>query len=351
MKFFNKQEQVIDLQLTQYGKYLLSIGKLKPIYYAFFDDGVLYDPKYGYGPQEQNEIQKRIETDTPQLEAQYNFRGVESEVRKVNKFIRSQHEWENSVFIDRTLRPPETITDKQYALQNILGSSDLNSNYAPAWDIKFLTSEISSSATTTSWTKEQTGSVINIPQILAQTIAYKTIIKKVDPSTVLADLDSDIYGNEYIDIYTDDNDDGILLDINELNTEFENEGFEIEVYQLEDEKICNGNGGTRELMIPLYFAKPPKRIKDGVLLDQESYLEQIEELGASESNLDPSYVEYFLSIDVDHEIDKDFLCKHAVDKTAGVYGTRFLNCDDGDERTKFDSRNIYNTDVTEEDLE
>ena len=37
MEFFDKKEEVIDLQLTQYGKYLLSLGKLKPVYYAFGD--------------------------------------------------------------------------------------------------------------------------------------------------------------------------------------------------------------------------------------------------------------------------------------------------------------------------
>ena len=85
MKFFNKQEQVIDLQLTQYGKYLLSTGKFKPVFYAFFDDGILYDPEYAYGPQEQKDIQNRIKSETPTLGTQYNYVGVESEVRKVNE--------------------------------------------------------------------------------------------------------------------------------------------------------------------------------------------------------------------------------------------------------------------------
>ena len=48
-KFLNKKEQVYDLQLTSYGKYLLSIGKFKPVYYAFFDDNVLYDKTYATG--------------------------------------------------------------------------------------------------------------------------------------------------------------------------------------------------------------------------------------------------------------------------------------------------------------
>ena len=46
MSFFNKKEEVIDLQLTQYGKQLLSKGIFKPIYYSFFDSNVIYDSSY-----------------------------------------------------------------------------------------------------------------------------------------------------------------------------------------------------------------------------------------------------------------------------------------------------------------
>ena len=349
MKFLNKQEQVIDLQLTQYGKSLLSTGKLRPVYYAFFDDGILYDPKCGYGPQEQKEIQKRIETDTPQLEGQYNFRGVESEVRKVNNYIRSQKEWKKKVFVEQSLRPPETMTDKQYAVQNILGTSDLNSEFAPAWDVKLLTGAISSSSTTTSWVKEDTGNVINIPQIKPEDITYKSLIKKVTAGDVLAGDKSNIYGDEYLDIFSLTN--GILLDVSEQNVEFGNDNFEIEIYEIEDQKICDGKGGTREIMIPLYFIKNPERIKDGILLDEESYIARIQEAGVGDLTLDPSYVEYFLEIDVDHEINKDFLCKYALDRSVAVYGTRFLDCEEADKRREMDSRNIYNTDVTEEDIE
>ena len=34
MQFFNQKEEVIDIQLTQFGKRLLSQGKFKPTYYA-----------------------------------------------------------------------------------------------------------------------------------------------------------------------------------------------------------------------------------------------------------------------------------------------------------------------------
>mgnify|MGYP003142231761 CR=1 FL=1 len=42
MEFFNKKQDVLDLQLTGYGKQLLSRGLFKPFYYTFSDDGVLY---------------------------------------------------------------------------------------------------------------------------------------------------------------------------------------------------------------------------------------------------------------------------------------------------------------------
>lgn len=349
MKFFNKKEQVMDLQLTQYGKYLLSRGEFKPVYYAFFDDGILYDPEYGFGTQTQKEIQKRIKTDTPQLEAQYNFRGVESAVRKTNLYIRSQEEWEKKFFKEQSIRPPETTTDKQYALQNILGTSDLNSTYVPAWDIKLLKGKISSSSPTTSWIKEDTGNVINIPQISPEDILYKTLIKTVTAGEVMTGSRSDVYGEEYLQIYTSQQ--GLLFDISEMNVEFGNDNFEIEVYEIEEEQICRGKGGTREILIPLYFTKEPEQIKDGILLDPQTYLERIEEAGVTDLTLDPSYVEYFLEIDVDHEIDKDLLCKYAVDRSTSVYGTRFLDCEEADKRRELNSRNIYNTDVTEEDIE
>ena len=46
MTFFNRKEEVIDIELTQYGKLLLAKGEFKPKKYAFFDDDVIYDAQY-----------------------------------------------------------------------------------------------------------------------------------------------------------------------------------------------------------------------------------------------------------------------------------------------------------------
>mgnify|MGYP001239804759 FL=1 len=60
MAFINKKEEVIQIQLTQYGKNLLSRGKFKPMYYSFYDDEIIYDSAYAGFLEDQNEAEARI---------------------------------------------------------------------------------------------------------------------------------------------------------------------------------------------------------------------------------------------------------------------------------------------------
>ena len=88
-KFLNKKEQVYDLKLTSYGRYLLGEGSFKPTYYAFFDDSILYDSDYArYADHEdgdlsgskevQNNIHKRIKEETQYLESLVLFEDVDN---------------------------------------------------------------------------------------------------------------------------------------------------------------------------------------------------------------------------------------------------------------------------------
>ena len=43
MKFFDSKEEVLDIQLTSYGKAMLAKGKFKPEFYSFFDDDIRFD--------------------------------------------------------------------------------------------------------------------------------------------------------------------------------------------------------------------------------------------------------------------------------------------------------------------
>ena len=82
MTFFNRKEEVIDIELTQYGKLLLSKGKFKPKKYAFFDDDIVYDAQYatptdrtsvaGAVEENQNDISTRIK-ESVRSHAQHNY--------------------------------------------------------------------------------------------------------------------------------------------------------------------------------------------------------------------------------------------------------------------------------------
>ena len=70
MAFFDKKEEVIDIQLTPYGKHLLSKGQFSPVYYEFYDDDIIYDIEWSGIEEAQGQIQNRINS-TPKLNANY----------------------------------------------------------------------------------------------------------------------------------------------------------------------------------------------------------------------------------------------------------------------------------------
>ena len=79
-KFLDKKQRVIDFQLTPYGKHRLSVGQLKPAYYAFFDTGVMYDSNYAGFEEVQTKIHERIKDETQFLEGILSFEEAENSV-------------------------------------------------------------------------------------------------------------------------------------------------------------------------------------------------------------------------------------------------------------------------------
>ena len=91
-KFLDKKERAIDFKLTPYGKHKLSVGSFKPTYYAFYDNGVIYDISYATDPymtdlanqvipsEQQNEIHDRIKNKTQYLEGILSFEELENTV-------------------------------------------------------------------------------------------------------------------------------------------------------------------------------------------------------------------------------------------------------------------------------
>ena len=149
MSFFNKKEDVMKIELTPHGRRLLAEGKLKPAYYSFFDDDIIYDSEKADFMESNAQTKNRILVDTPSVKPQTNYKGVESQ-------------YYNSI-------SPET----ENTLINALGTSTLSALKAPAWQVTMIHGEISSSLNHVS---SSTSPIINVPQIECE-LDYTASIK------------------------------------------------------------------------------------------------------------------------------------------------------------------------------
>jgi len=316
MKFFNKKEDVLDIQLTQHGKHLLSKGELEPMYYAFFDDDVLYDLEYGGVKDEpQNETQTRIEEYTPTLRTQYVFSGREAAVKENNKRILSGAAKLGDGMLQQT-------PDKHYAMSAPLGNSDHGEEHMPAWEVRVLSGKISAAV------PMKTGAHPNtkIPQLNFKTSVFETSTGYQATGSVFDDFRQSLEAGEHYEAEPNlvewhpvlEFDDGsylglegedILLEVNERNTPMANDNYEIEVFMVEmvdqrgrivEPNAAAGEESLVEKLTPLSFTKPWTNIINNVLTDEKPP-EPIPDLG-------PSYVEYFLEVETDSEIDEHVMC-------------------------------------------
>jgi len=243
MAFLNKKEDVIDLELTQYGKYLVSQGKFKPTYYAFYDDDIIYDQRYatGSGLETQKDIEGRILENTPTLSAQYLFRSVDN-LEMQDGYSRTDEMESEKI---------QQVPEKHYALNNPIASSELATDKAPAFDITLKKGEIKRSETTISGSVNEVFSIQQVPQIKMKDIKYFITVKD----------DNNFNVDRYEDgtyLYVED--DYILLEVEENNVPINRDNFELEVYVVDE---------NNKIQYPLYFSETKEMVVDGILLDEE----------------------------------------------------------------------------------
>jgi len=343
MKFMNKKEQVLDIQLTPYGEYLISQGRFKPEYYSFYDDNILYESQYAGYADSQNNIEPRTQEDTPQLETQVVFSDREGFVKRALADVDTvvgatitvpiRHPLINSHNISQD---PREITDSfferyKYGLQHCLGRSDILKTDAPAWSVSMLRGEITGSA------KAITGSntpVINIPQ-LDVTLTYK--INTVSDRQFISDTELAIqYPNgQYLDVKPEI----LLAQVLEKNAEFTKENFDIEVFEVLSGPLPGMIDSTVEELRPLKFKRPYSLIQDNVLLDKD-------EVDISTQPLTPEYVEYYFDVKVGRKINKQLICSSLDElKLKGLYVDTDVECKDTKNISLVD---IYSTDAASE---
>jgi hypothetical protein len=315
MTFFDKKEDVIQIELTQYGKYLLSKGKLKPVYYAFFDDNILYDIRYGdIIGETQNSVEDRIQVDTPQTSVQHVYSGIETEFKKAMKLIRTG---KAKVGDDKILPTAE----KNFALGAPLGNSKLASDKSPAWNIRALAGKFENVNYYTTGSQPTT----RVPQIDV-TVEYEIGIERGDPKRFYLDRGaSDV---EYFEDGTQIRvwEDRLLLDVGEENVPLTRENYDIEVFLVEEEDVSGSistpgisNPTKRDILTPLYFVPENGDIRGNILRDSSDP----SGLAALSRESDASFVEYFLDLEADQSID------HVVLQTADAGSVVRPTVDDG----------------------
>ena len=141
MSFFNKKEEVLEFQLTEYGKRKLQLGRLNPTYYAFFDDDILYDTAAAGFTEGQNSADRRIRFETPSLKLQKSTTGAETRVNQFQETVSNPLQdknttgnyliTENSVEFTKVFQDTPHYAQKFFLGADPLGTSDLKTEYAP----------------------------------------------------------------------------------------------------------------------------------------------------------------------------------------------------------------------------
>ena len=360
MEFFNKKEDVLDVQLTQYGKLLLSQGEFEPVYYAFFDDNILYDHEYGGGTEPQNETKDRIEDDTQSLKTQYIYSGRGTEIKELNEQVRSgKLSFKSEKF--------QSTHEKHYALAAPLGSTDLHADKMPAWNVTFLKGKLSGSL------QYVVGAhpTLKIPRLTPSDVLFKTLVKQEaapdtegedeaikpgNPSDAGSANDLNLANELYPDgSYIHIDNDYLLLEIDEINSVSLKKNYDIEVFIVEDVDVSGtihtpGLSGekqhTKEKLTPLSFIQRPTMIKNNILLDEP-------EGGTMElfPAIDSSYVEYFFNIFVDKEIGPMVFCENVPEnRRDSLFANEEINCPPGcGPANAADGGSTYTSPVSEDD--
>jgi len=292
MTFFDKKQDVLKIELTPYGRSLLSNGKLMPKYYAFFDDDIVYDISTIGGTEEQGEIKNRILNETPRLRPQ---RDLTSPENLISNFERS----------DDSSRP-FSQAQLNY-LSEPLGTSDGTERNASSWNFTAILGEIDYDEVAEELEVESTynvsGSYLRqIPQI-DMTLEYKMQVRNVrddspvrgqssSPSVPVSDVFDD---GTYLEVM----DDQIIARIIEENGFTFKEGLEIEAFIYEHEFQEAGSETKEETLIPLKMMPRTKSIVNDMLIDTDDTFVEI----------DPTYLEYWMTIYFDEEIPDSDLCK------------------------------------------
>jgi len=296
MTFFNKKEEVIEIELTQYGKYLLSKGAFKPAYYTFSDDEILYDYTYA-APDDAfaSKPHERIQNTTPRTRTIYEHDGAESRVLALNghQIIARRGDYKGTRMPLENETPVEHLyardpvvevrmgADDRNLVRNHIGTSELANQYAPAWTAMSLNDEEFQTPVQMSSSTPNVG--FRAP-ILEMDVNYELLSVPFAENLSIGEYnlqngdEKDLFFTDNMRIFIDDG--TILVDIIEENVDDKKTNFDVEFFYVESTKVHDRASGkiVEEVLSELYLRdetkEPPDRTDNletyfEVLVDEE----------------------------------------------------------------------------------
>ena len=263
VKFFDQKQEVIQIELTPYGRQRLSEGEFSPSYYAFYDTGILYDGAFGDITETQNQIVDRIKEGTPRTRPVTRFTSINGSLVTLSSANYKNYFNQQEEYCANYNR--------------VLGKNNYFSDFSPSWEIR-VTSD--SQAT------------------LGDEVVYKANNTLPEADATL-DITYELHASGPSSTYVLLENKNLTLDILELNTIFSvNGNYDLEVFRLDEKGIAHALG----------FINPAAQSYQN-LVDQidptvlSNTIEGTEEqIVQNFPILDNTYVEYYFEVLLDQEV-------------------------------------------------
>jgi len=354
MGFSNKKEDVIYMELTPYGRQLLSRGQLKPAYYSFFDDDILYDlasvatsdtSNYssGFLSESNGEIKERILSSTPYLKPYVSFVGRDRKITSIQNY-----------YLYKDLYKLESQEKKNF-LNYALGTSDYHSrDSAPFWNIKYLHGTGSSTEVSTGVYSLNTKKILDSSSILSSSLPYKNIPQiqfdvNYEISIRNVYTDDDIEQIEYVSPnlqITDVAADGTYISLKEsplLLHMLEENGFKgADIFNVE---VFKQDTLQNDEYVSLKFVNDRYQVANHRVID--GMLVETQEVSIYDpvTPVNHNYVEYYFDLRLDSEVPEDDICSGLkLLKRKEIFIDMDIDCLERDAIADID---IYATKVTE----
>ena len=326
MTFLDKKEEVIKIELTPYGRHLLSLGKMEPVYYSFFDDAIQYD----VAGESNSDIKKRILEETPYPKPFYSFNSVDRKLSVEERI----NDIEDATY-------PVADVKSHHFIYPMGTSANTSGQFTPAFKAIYL------HGTASSATKVLSGSHLtssynykNIPQINSE-INYEVSVQNTNSQATTRGIQFSSPNQPVSRVYPDGTflelkEEQNLVYLTEENGFQHNESYEIEVF-LYDEV-------DESSLIPLKFLKKQQAIINDELVDVS-----VNQLADNSDLITPDTVEYYIDFRTDKTIPTNDICAGLeVLKSKEIFLDLDYDCPD---RLGAVSNDIYRTRVQPEDIE